>query len=295
MLLSMTGFGASNVRSEGLTVLTEIKTVNNRYLKVSLRMTDGFGALESKVEGIIREKISRGTVSVWVRINRDVSMLLPQLNRPLLMSYFEQVKAIGAELGLEPPRDLGRLLSLHGVVQNEEVHSGTLLETVEPLVLASLEEALSNLQDMRRVEGNSMSTDLRENCLFLEKEITAVERLAPHVAKFYRTRLTERVGKIMNEHNLLLDTADLAREIALFADRSDISEEIVRFRSHLQQFLDVIEKGDCCGRKLDFLTQEMFRETNTIGSKANDAEITKHIIEMKAIVERIREMVQNVE
>lgn len=294
-MLSMTGFGSSNVRSEGLTVLTELKTVNNRYLKVSLRMTDGFGVLESKVEGIIREKISRGTVSVWVRINRDVSMFLPQLNRPLLVSYFEQVKEIGAELGLEPPRDLDRFLALQGVVQNEEVHSGALLETVEPLVLASLEEALLNLQDMRRVEGKSMSTDLRENCSFLEKEIAAVEKLAPHVAKFYRARLAERVGKIMNEHNLLLDTADLAREIALFADRSDISEEIVRFRSHLQQFLDVIEKGDCCGRKLDFLTQEMFRETNTIGSKANDAEITKHIIEMKAIVERIREMVQNVE
>ncbi len=276
-------------------MVTEIKTVNNRYLKISLRMTEGYGLLEPQVENLIREKISRGTVGVSVRISRDFSAADSRLNEPLLKAYFEQVREVGAALGTGAVPDLGHFLALPGVVQEERFLSEEQNEAVGKTVLQSVREAIENLEQMRKAEGDSMSLDLTGNASLLEAELAAVEKLAPLVAKTYRQKLTERVGKIMNEHNLLLDSADLAREIALFADKSDISEEIVRFRSHLLQFAEIIRKGESCGRKLDFLTQELFRETNTIGSKANDSEITKHVIEMKTIIERIREMVQNVE
>ncbi len=276
-------------------MVTEIKTVNNRYLKISLRMTEGYGLLEPQVENLVREKISRGTVGVSVRISRDFSAADSRLNEPLLKAYFEQVREVGTALGTGAVPDLGLFLALPGVVQEEKFLSEEQNEAVGKTVLQSVREAIENLEQMRKAEGDSMSLDLTGNASLLETELTAVEKLAPLVAKTYRQKLTERVGKIMNEHNLLLDSADLAREIALFADKSDISEEIVRFRSHLLQFAEIIRKGESCGRKLDFLTQELFRETNTIGSKANDSEITKHVIEMKTIIERIREMVQNVE
>ncbi len=291
----MTGFGASSLRAEALAVSTEIKTVNNRYLKVSFRVSEGYGLYEPRIESLIREKISRGSVSISVRVVKEYKTGDAQINEPLLLAYFEQIRSIGQSLGVHAPPSLEQFLELPGVVLEDRSLSEEHAKIAEEVILRSVEKAIEELQKMRQTEGESMRKDLSANLELLKVEIAAVEKLAPTVAKHYRQKLTERVGKVMNEHNLMLDTSDLVREIALFVDKSDISEEIVRFRSHLVQFADVLEKEDCCGRKLDFLTQEMFRETNTIGSKSNDAEITKHVIEMKTIIERIREMLQNVE
>ena len=295
MLLSMTGFGASNVRIGDLTVITEMKTVNNRYLKVSLRMSEGYGVLEPKVENLVREYISRGTVNVSVRISREYSAGDSRINESLLRSYFEQVREIAASLGVQTDPSLDKFLELPGVVQDDKLLDDEQCKKAENVVSQSVIRAIEELQRMRKAEGESMFRDLSANNSLLAGFITDVEKLAPTVAKQYRVKLSERVGKVMNEHNLMLDAADLVREIAIFADKSDISEEIVRFRSHVDQFDSILQKGENCGRKLDFLTQEMFRETNTIGSKSNDAEITKYVIEMKTVIERIREMVQNVE
>jgi uncharacterized protein (TIGR00255 family) len=169
---------------------------------------------------------------------------------------------------------------------------------VWPILEEAVSLAINELQTMRRKEGESMVTDLRENCRQLGEWIAQIEQFVPRVAEQYRAKLHERIGRVMAEQNLTLEPADLIREVALFADRSDISEEIVRFRSHLTQFNGVIEEStpkDGCGRRLDFLTQEMFREVNTIGSKANDSDITKVVVELKTVIERIREMVQNIE
>ena len=295
MLLSMTGFGAASVRTEGLAVSTEIKTVNNRYLKISFRVSEGYGLYEPRVENLIREKISRGTVNISIRVAKEYKTGDARINEPLLRSYFEQVQVIGQSLAVQAPLPLDRFLELPGVVQEDKNLSEEHAKIAEEIILRSVKEAIAELQNMRQAEGKSMQKDLSANLELLKVEIATVEKLAPAVAKHYRQKLTERIVKVMNEHNLMLDPADLVRETALFVDKSDISEEIVRFRSHLAQFADVLEKEDCCGRKLDFLTQELFRETNTIGSKSNDAEMTKHVIELKAVIERIREMLQNVE
>ena len=291
----MTGFGASSLRSEDLMVSTEIKTVNNRYLKVSFRVSDGYGMYEPRIENLIREKISRGTVNIFIRVTKEFKIGDARINESLLRTYFEQIQAIGNSLEAHNPLSLDRFLGLPGVVQEDRSLSEEHAKNAEEIILRSVEEAIAKLQKMRQTEGESMRKDLSANLELLKVEIAAVEKISPTVVKHYRQKLTERIGKVMNENNLMLDTADLAREIALFVDKSDISEEMVRFRSHLVQFADVLEKEDCCGRKLDFLTQEMFRETNTIGSKSNDADITKHVIEMKTVIERIREMLQNVE
>ena len=298
MLSSMTGFGSAICREAGIGAFVELKTVNNRYFKLSLRITDGYASLESKIEPVIRELIERGTVGVSIKIQREKSVSDYRLSLPVLQSYYEQLVELGTLFekngAFEPPR-LDRLVMLPGVAETETEHRNDESETVWPVLEKAMREALDGLLKMRRTEGESMRQDLKTNIDILRERVEDVERLAPDVVEAYRQRLSERIGKLLSDQGLTLADADLVREVALFADRCDISEEIVRFRSHLEQFEAVMEGKDSCGRKLDFLTQELFRETNTIGSKANDAEITRNVVEMKAVIERVREMVQNVE
>jgi len=170
-----------------------------------------------------------------------------------------------------------------------------LAEETWPLVQETLTAAVNSLDRMRREEGAAMAHDLSQNCQQIASELTHIERRAPVVVDAYRTRLTDKLNSLLKEYGTEIQPADVVREIGIFADRSDIAEETVRLRSHLEQFQSTLQAAESNGRKLDFLTQEMFRETNTIGSKANDAEIAGHVIEMKTVIERIREMVQNVE
>ena len=164
-----------------------------------------------------------------------------------------------------------------------------------PLIESTLAKALEGLDRMRRQEGAAMADDLRQNCAVIGTQLDQIEARAPQVVDNYRDRLSERVQRALSELNVEVGPGDLLREIGLFTERSDISEEVVRLRSHLEQFAKIMELPESSGRKLDFLTQEMGRETNTIGSKANDVEIVKHIIETKTAIERIREQVQNIE
>jgi uncharacterized protein (TIGR00255 family) len=163
------------------------------------------------------------------------------------------------------------------------------------LIGETLQAAIDNMTVMRTDEGRAMAADLAANGRAVAKDLDAIELRAPLVSDLYRTRLTERLTKTLAEFQITLQPGDLIREISIYAERSDISEEIVRLRSHLEQFADTLELTESSGRKLEFLTQEMFREANTIGSKANDVQISRHVIEIKSAIERIREMIQNVE
>lgn len=291
MLLSMTGFGAASETIAAWTATVEIKTVNNRYFKLSPRLPEGFGLLENRIETVIRSAVGRGTINLTVHIRHDSGEADYRLNATVLKAYADQLAAIDptAKPALE------QLLKLPGVVEEAVDETNSRIEQAWSVVEKALNAALDQLRRMRIAEGKSMADDLNGNLAQLAGRLAEIEKLAPDVVESYRTRLTERVGRMMQEKNLPLEQADLVREVALFADRADISEETVRLHSHLGQFRDVIERGESVGRKLDFLTQELFREANTIGSKANDARITNHVVEMKTIIERIREMVQNVE
>jgi uncharacterized protein (TIGR00255 family) len=189
---------------------------------------------------------------------------------------------------------LESLLLLPGVVSDDLKRFSGAAESW-PLLQDTLQAALSNLDRMRSEEGRAMAEDLNANLEAVTASLDEVQTRAPLVAEAYRDRLTERLNKIIAEHDVALDPSDAIREMSLFADRSDISEEIVRLRSHVEQFTATMEITESSGRKLEFLTQEMVREGNTIGSKANDVEIARHVIEIKTAIERIREMIQNVE
>lgn len=293
----MTGFGTASVRDGDIAVSVELKAVNNRYFKLSLRMTDGYASLEPKIEPAIRAAIERGTVNATIRIRRQRKSDEYRISEAVLRSYFERLVLLGKTLeGDLPLPGLDRLALLPGVVETEtEFSDEQENERIWNIVRATLLEATQRMQDMRKTEGASMATDLEANIASLRKLVEIVERRAPEVVPVYRQRLSDRIGKILAEQGATLNDVDLLREVALFADRCDISEETVRFRSHLAQFEAAMQSEESCGRKLDFLTQELFRETNTMGSKANDADITRSVVEMKTVIERIREMVQNVE
>lgn len=289
----MTGFGESRGQQNGLAVAVEIRAVNNRFFKLSVRTSEGYSAVEPLVEEKVRESVHRGTIQVNVRVDRRRSPEECRINVEALESYRRQLESLGRGKD-EKPVAIEALLTLPGVV--DDVTSGAFDAMADwPVIERTLQAALGNLAKMRTDEGRAMAADLAANCKTVAACLDRIERRAPLVVEDYRNRLNERLQRTLAELKVSLDPSDLIREVGLFADRSDISEEIVRLRSHLDQFQTTMQLPESAGRKLDFLTQEMFRETNTIGSKANDVEIAQDVIEIKTAVERIREMIQNVE
>lgn len=290
----MTGHGSGHRQQDGLNVAAELRTVNNRYYKLSLRCTDGFLSLESRIDDLVRQSIRRGTVQLDLRIDREASAESYRLNEKALASYFNQLRTFGPELGIGVEIRLDSLLTLPGVV-NEHLATPEDTEAIWPVIEGTIQDALNGLARMRQDEGQAMATDLQDNCRAIGRELDAIEKLAPQVVESYRARLLDRLNKLLSEVGASVQPSDVVREVGLFAERSDISEETVRLRSHLDQFLTFMKGAESNGRKLEFLTQEMFREANTIGSKSNDATIARHVIEVKTAIERIREMIQNVE
>lgn len=294
MLLSMTGHGEAHQQQSGLAVFVEVRTINNKYFKLTVRAGEGYASLEPQIEAVVRQHVRRGTVQVVLRVDRDPSPDDFKLNETVLAGYRQQLIAIQNHLQLQLPVPLEALLNLPGVVDQRWSRQHDMeaeWAAIEPPLVA----ALKNLGQMRLEEGEAMAADLKSNCQLIGRELASIADRAPLVVESYRTRLIERLNKLMAEFQIQVQAADVVREVGMFAERGDISEEIVRLRSHLDQFDSYAMSDDSNGRKLEFLTQEMFRETNTIGSKANDAEIARHVIEIKTAIERIREMIQNVE
>jgi len=294
LLLSMTGHGEAHRHTDGVSVAVEVRTVNNRYLKFSFRATEGYQSLEPQVESLVRQHVRRGTIQVGLLIDREPSAEDYRLNEVVLKGYLTQLQRLMGKSDHDSSVPLASVLMLPGVVR-EPTAGLELIESQWPLIEGVLAEALTNLTQMRTDEGRSMAADLAANARAIAAELTAVERRAPQVVDAYRSRLNDRLNKLLGELGVQIQPADIVREVGIFAERSDIAEEIVRLRSHLEQVDTVMATAESSGRKLEFLTQEMFRETNTIGSKANDAEIARHVIEMKSAIERMREMIQNVE
>lgn len=294
MLLSMTGFGEARCEQDGLDVAVEVRTINSRYFKVSIRSTEGYGSLEPQIEAVVRQWIRRGTVQVNLRVQRSHRPEDYLIDQRVLNAYRHQLEVIRLEWQLPEPVPLASLLLLPGVA-SEAGLEGSDVAADWPAIGRTVEAAMENLSRMRTDEGRTMTADLLANCRAIGTSLDEIEKRAPLVIEGYRGRLLERLKKTLAEFEVSLDPADVVREVSLFAERCDISEEIVRLRSHLEQFDTIADLPESSGRKLDFLTQEMFREANTIGAKANDAEIARHVIEAKTAIERIREMIQNVE
>jgi len=290
----MTGFGEAHRKDASLAVAAEIRTINSRYFKLVVRAGEGYSALEPLIENLVRQQIKRGTVQVSLRLERARGADDFKINTAVLEGYLAQLEPVAKSRKLTAPVAIESLLSLPGVV---DMDGGGPQDPMEewPLLSATLQAAMDNMATMRTEEGKAMAADLASNAATIARELSEIEGRAPLVGDAYRARLTDRLTKTLAEYEVSLQPGDLVREISIYAERSDISEEIVRLRSHLEQFAATLDLPESAGRKLEFLTQEMFRETNTIGSKANDVQISRHVIEIKAAIERIREMIQNVE
>ena len=290
----MTGFGEAHRQQQDLAVAIEVRTVNSRYFKLSLRSAEGYSALEPQIEQLVRQQIKRGTVQVLLHVARTHQSDDFKVNIEVAAGYRRQLEALQKSWQLADGIKLEALVMLPGVIEDSRLGFAD-VEKDWPTIEQTLRAALENLSRMRRDEGTNMAADLRLNAGQITASLAQIELRAPTVAGAYRARLVERVGKALDEFHVTLQPGDLVREVSIFAERSDISEETVRLRSHLDQFVGMLDDSESSGRKLDFLTQEMFRETNTIGSKASDVEIARHVIDIKAAIERMREMIQNVE
>src|SRR5579871_1826856 len=296
VLCSMTGYGEANYQSDELHLSIELRSVNNRYLKVSLRAGEPYNLLEAEFEKVIRRLVRRGTIQVHFRCQRQTSAQDFQINAVALQSYVRQIRELAGTLGLADQGQslLAQALSLPGVVP--EPAAGFLnVEEDWPTIERVLEQALERLQAMRREEGRAMAQELLQMRDHISVQLEQIRAHIPRVAVLYRDRLHERVRGLLNELDVQIDRSDLIKEVAIFAERSDIAEEVVRLASHLDQFQEIVNEPESAGRKLEFLTQEMFREANTIGSKASDVEISRRVVEIKGTLEKVRELIQNVE
>jgi uncharacterized protein (TIGR00255 family) len=292
VLLSMTGFGEARHQDERWSVVVEVRTVNNRHLKMNARISEPYGALEPDLERLVRESVRRGTVQLNLRVDRPRRAEDYRLNPVALASYRDQLRALQDDPARPP--DLAALLALPGVVEEQRKAEKDPHEDW-PALAAVVSEALGRLHASRAEEGRAMAAELLALGRALGGHLEKVAARGPEVVRGYQARLTERVQALVQDRGVAIEPKDLIREIAILAERADIAEELTRLRAHLVQFLEVIQEPESAGRKLEFVVQEMGREINTIGSKANDVEISREVVEIKGILEKVRELIQNVE
>ena len=296
MLFSMTGFGAARIQTDTVGVEVEVRAVNNRHLKLTVRGSDPYPLYESELEKVVRRHVRRGTLHVHVRVERQGQSAAPALNLTTLADYLRQIRRACDEAGtpeFAAPLASGAL-SLPGVAP-ENRHGGAPPDDEWPVVEKTLDAALAKLNEMRRDEGKAMAAELLGYHRTVAEQLDAIRVLLPAVVTDYRQRTLDRVRQAVADAGVVLSAESIIREVALFADRTDVSEEATRLASHLEQFAELVRKGEEAGRKLEFVIQEMGRETNTIGSKAGDVSISRCVFEMKSTLEKLREQVQNVE
>lgn len=293
MLLSMTGFGEGRTESDRLVVRAEIRSVNNRYLKISIRSPDRYATLEGEMDRLVRKQVARGTIQITLRCAPVGSTHRFQINTDLVRQYRKQLDDLGSEDDLSISGNVTDYLGLPGVISEAEL-SGEPDEDWT-LIERTLQQALTNLTRFRETEGAYMSADLQTNADGIREQLSIVEGEASERVDEYRSKLLERVNEFLEQNGVSIEPDQVIREVSLYADRSDINEEITRLRAHLEQFDRFLEEPQSQGRKLEFLGQEMFREVNTIGSKSNSVQIAHAVVEMKSCIEKMREILQNVE
>jgi uncharacterized protein (TIGR00255 family) len=288
----MTGFGEARLQSPRWTIVVEVRTVNNRHFKLSAKISEAYAMIEPALEQLVREKVRRGTVQLNLRIERPRRQEDYRLNLVALSSYRDQLKGFSGSD--ERSLDLSGLLALPGVVEESRSEEKAPLEDW-PEIGAVVSLGLEKLEASRAQEGQAMALELAALGRAIRDHVSAIAERAPAAVQYLQGRLCERIQTLMRESGVTVEAKDLARETAVLADRCDIAEELVRLRAHMSQFHEIIDEPQSAGRKLEFVTQEIGREINTIGSKANDVQISRSVVEVKALLEKIRELVQNVE
>lgn len=290
---SMTGCGEGVAVAGGSGCRVELRSVNNRSLKFSLRAREGFLALETRVEALVRRRVRRGTVHATLELTGPAAAATRRIDRVQLAAYLDDAEAFCAARDLEVPRSIDALLGLPGVTC-DEAPGAAALEAAWPLVAEAAERALDALDRMRRAEGEVLAADMRTLCGEIGAVVAVIRERVPQAVDRQRARLLERVSGLLAERGVSLSDGDLAREVALVADRTDVAEELVRLESHVAQCLQLLAE-ESPGRPLDFLAQELAREANTVAAKSSDVDVARAVVDLKTAVDRFREQVQNLE
>jgi uncharacterized protein (TIGR00255 family) len=288
----MTGFGAGDLATVAGRYVVEARSLNHRFLEVAVRLPRDLAALEERIRALVQAKILRGRVEIAIiRDNYGKRVRTAKVDVDLAKAFTNALNDLKQTLGLPGTPDLSMLVGFPDLIKIEEPKED--LEEIWPSIAAGLGQALSRLVTMREDEGARLARDLEERMKHLEQRVGDVERRAPTVVKEYAARLSRRIGDLMGA--VPVDEGRVAAEVAIFADRSDISEEATRFRSHLAQMRQTLVADGAVGRTMEFIVQELGREANTMGSKANDLEIARAVIAIKGELESLREQIQNVE
>jgi uncharacterized protein (TIGR00255 family) len=293
MIRSMTGFGQARRQIGKDLYSAEIRSVNGRYFKAGIRLPELLAGMESDIDQHLRARLGRGSVQFAMRMKAESADAAHEINAAALGRYIEQLDALRPETDIKLTIDLSGLLALPGVCNPPEGQD--LLERFGGELLKLVDEAIDATLVMRTREGLALAQDLLLNCKVIEDRLAQVAGRAPQVVQEYHQRLRQRVAELTASAEIKIDALDLAREVALFAERCDVNEEISRLGGHIEQFRAAVGGDEQPGRKLDFLAQEMLREANTIASKAASGEIIRHVVEIKTAIDRIKEQVQNVE
>lgn len=295
MIRSMTGFGEAACSVGTVHYFLELRALNNKYFKGVIRLPEPLQGLEAELESLLRKRIDRGTVTLTATCSDESAAAAYSINIAALDKYITDLQPLARRYP-DFKLDVGSLLALPGVLQppsDEEERLNRARKAFGELLNRACDELIS----MRRREGNVLRDELLSHRQFISQRLAMIRELAPGVIQEYERRLKSRLDQLAAEANLKLDAADLVREIAVYAERTDIAEEIARLTAHLDQFGELLTSVDDrpLGRTLDFLAQEMLREANTIASKSPDASISRHIVEVKGAIDRIKEQAQNVE
>ena len=289
----MTGYGKGEYENELYRFTVEIKSVNHRYNDILVKMPRHISYLEDTIKKAIKEKINRGKVDVYINLEYvNESAVDVKVDIPLARVYKLALEELKTELDIEDNIRLNNILSMNEVVRTERKNIDENL--VADCLLGSLSIAIANITKMREKEGQELKKDMLIKLDNIENFLHIVQERSPSVVVEHRDKLRDRINELL-DNSVAIDEDRLSNEVAFFADKSSIDEEIVRLKSHIKQFKSILEDGDSVGRKLDFLIQEFNREINTIGSKANDIIISNSVVELKAELEKIREQVQNIE
>ena len=292
MIRSMTGYGAAEEILNGRNIRVEIKSVNHRYFEFSAKVPRSFGFLEERMKRLLSDNISRGKVDVGVFI-QTVDGITEEIsiNKEVVKSYVEALRSVKDEF------DLADDLTLSAVAKFPDAFTVVKAETDEEELWADVktvaEKAVAAFVAMREAEGEKMKADVLEKAAFIEEKVAFVEKRSPETVKEYRERLYAKMREVLE--NGQIDDARIVQEAAIYSDKVAVDEETVRLRSHLSQLRKIVDMSEPVGRKLDFLIQEVNRETNTIGSKCSDVEIAQVVVDIKSEIEKIREQIQNIE
>jgi uncharacterized protein (TIGR00255 family) len=293
MINSMTGFGRGEASSGGITVTVELKTVNSRYLDISLRLPKSIQERELDLKELLQEHLKRGKLNVTVRVDKaDTGEPEITFNKNLVQGYKQMLNDLREAAGIEEPVTLRSFLEFNDIFESRQQDEETKQQIWE-LCCEAAESAAEALKKMRRQEGSQLENDLNQRINDIEEMLDIVREKVDGRAAQIKEELLERINNLIDSDKI--DPDRLEMEVAMLVDKADITEEIVRTQSHIKFFREALNSGDAVGRRLNFLSQEINREINTIGSKANDSEISQYIVKAKESLEQIREQVQNIE